>query len=149
MSQSPVRLSKNFLLREFTCHDGTGVPVAAIPALREWCARWGEPLRARFGPVRVTSGFRTKRYNASVGGAAQSYHVYNLRHPAPGGAPNLWDIAADVVPARGDVEDWQAWASATLARGQQGFGASRGAAVGYPRSGFIHLDTGPRRTWAG
>lgn len=149
MSQSPVRLSKNFLLREFACHDGTPVPASAVPALREWCIRWGEPLRTRFGPVRVTSGYRTRRYNAQVGGADRSYHVYDLRHPTKLVGANRWDIAADVVPARGDVADWQAWASATLRRGQQGFGASRGAAVGYPRSGFIHLDTGPRRTWAG
>ena len=149
MSQSPVRLSKNFLLREFTCKDGTSVPTAAVPALRQWCERWGEPIRARFGPVRVTSGYRTPTYNRAVGGAARSFHVYGLRHAPGTTGRNLWDIAVDVVPARGNVEDWSKWALATLIRGQQGFGESRGAAVGYPQSGFIHLDTGPRRTWAG
>lgn len=149
MSQSPVRLSKNFLLREFACHDGTPVPSAAVPALRDWCVRWGEPLRARFGPVTVTSGFRPPRYNASVGGAPQSFHVYTLRYGAGAQAALGKGVAADVVPKTGSPADWQAWASATLRRGQQGFGSTRGAAVAYPRQRFIHLDTGPRRSWAG
>lgn len=141
MSQSPVRLSKNFLLREFDCRDGSRVPTAAIPALREWCALWGEPLRKEFGPVVITSGFRTPSYNARVGGAGASYHVYTL-----GSARG---VAADCVPARGTPDQWQRWANRHLEVGKWVGGQRRGAAVAYPRQRFIHLDTGPRRTWAG
>jgi hypothetical protein len=149
MSQSRDRLSQNFLLSEFDCHDGTPVPRAAVPGLREWCEDWGEPLRERFGPVRVTSGFRTARYNASVGGASASYHRYDLHRAELSPGRRVQPVAVDVVPARGDVHDWQAWASATLRRGMRHMGAGRGAAVGYADQGFIHLDTGPRRSWAG
>lgn len=145
----PTKISAHFALSEFTSRDGRAVPVAAIPALTEWCRIWGEPARERFGPIRVTSGYRSPAHNRAVGGAARSYHVYELRHPAGGSRRNLWDIAVDIVPAKGGPDDWQKWASATLSRGLRGLGSSRGAAVAYPRSGFIHLDTGPRRTWAG
>lgn len=141
MSQSPVRLSKNFLLREFTCHDGTAVPANAVPALRSWCAAWGEPLRARFGPVRITSGFRTPTYNRSVGGAPQSFHVYTLG--------SVRGVAADCVPAAGTPAEWERWAVAHYKSREWHLVPGRGAAVAYPRLGFIHLDTGPRRSWAG
>lgn len=149
MQTSRLKLSPNFAVEEFDCHDGTRVPSAAVPGLREWCRDWGEPLRARFGAVRVASGFRTQSYNRSVGGAPASYHRYDLHRNDRSPGRLVQPIAADCVPASGHVKDWQAWASATLARRQQNMTSSRGAAVGYPSSGFIHLDTGPRRTWAG
>lgn len=149
MSQSRMRLSPNFAIEEFDCHDGTRVPAAAVPGLREWCRVWGEPLRARFGPVRITSGYRTARYNASVGGASASYHRYDLHRGdvVPGRA--VQPIAADCVPATGRAADWGAWASASLARNVHGISARFGAHHAYLSDGFIHLDTGPRRSWAG
>lgn len=135
-------LSTHFRVEEFDCHDGTRVPASAHAALKTWCRVWGEPIREAFGPVRVTSGYRTTTYNRSVGGAPASFHVYTLG--------SLRGVAADVVPARGTPALWAAWAKRHYEVGTTWpLGASRGAAVPYPRSGFIHLDTGPRRTWAG
>lgn len=149
MSQSPVRLSTNFLLREFHCRNGVHVPTSATSALRRWCAVWGEPLRREFGPVRVTSGYRTPVYNRQVGGAPDSFHVYDRRHPAKLPGANLYDVAVDVEPARGTPAQWERWAVARMGTAAWGMGPRRGAAVAYPSSRFIHLDTGPRRTWAG
>lgn len=149
MSPSRVQLTKNFRIEEFDCRNGARVPTAAVPALRRWCQLIGEPLRDRFGPVRVTSGYRTTDYNRSVGGAPASYHVYDRRHPAGTTVVNPYDLAADVVPARGTPAQWEQWARARFRSATWTPGRGRGAAVAYPSSGFVHLDTGPARTWAG
>lgn len=140
MSKSRGRLSTNFAMSEFDCRDGHAVPAIATTALREWCVVWGEPLRRAFGPVRVTSGYRTAAYNRRVGGAGSSLHVYDL------GVGR--GVAADVVPARGTPALWQAWARAHYKSRSWPMPQGRGAAVAYPNQGFIHLDTGSRRTWA-
>lgn len=149
MSKSRIVLSAHFRVSEFDCHDGTPVPSAAVPALRRWCEVVGEPLRAEFGPVRVTSGYRTPGYNRRVGGAADSYHVYERRHPGGGRPTNPYDIAADVVPARGTPAQWASWTLRRFGTAAWTPGPRRGAAVAYSSSGFVHIDTGPRRTWAG
>lgn len=153
---SRKKISDHFAAAEFDCRNGVEWPPAAQAALEWWATVWGEPLRRTFGPVRVTSGFRTPDYNHGVGGAGQSFHVYTLRY-GPRALPGLGKgVAADVVPARGTPAQWQAWASDYMmrlrARGVRVGGTSpvgRLAAVAYPSSGFIHLDTGPARTWAG
>lgn len=140
-SRTRPKLSEHFAAAEFDCRDGHEWPPAARGSLETWCRVWGEPLRTAFGPVRVTSGYRTATYNRSVGGAPWSFHVYTLG--------SLRGVAADVVPARGTPAEWARWATARTRSAAWPLGQARGAAVAYPRQGFIHLDTGPRRTWAG
>lgn len=151
-----AKISTHYGADEFDCHDGTAWPPAARAALEWWAAVWGEPLRQAFGPVRVASGFRTPSYNIRVGGAKSSFHIYTLRYgPRAVGSAGV-GVAVDCIPSRGHVGDWQRWASGrqstlTYSRsavdGVVPFG--RLAAVGYPSEGFIHLDTGPRRSWVG
>lgn len=77
-------LTDHFSLDEFRCRDGTPVPSSAVPALKRLCETQLEPLRAKFGrPVRITSGYRTRSYNASIGGASMSFHIYDERPGAP------------------------------------------------------------------
>lgn len=123
----PVKgqLTKHFHLSEFDCNDGTKVPDYMEDHLREWCKRYGEPMRATYGPVAVSSGYRHARYNASIGGASQSYHVYELRKSQP---------AADCVFGKGSPSQWAG--SARSLRGSSG-------GVGQ-YSTFVHMDT---RTW--
>lgn len=143
------RISPHFVVEEFDCRNGTRVPTAAHEALKLWARVWGEPMRERFGPIHVTSGFRTPAYNRSVGGAPESFHVYTLRY-GDRKRPYLGlGVAADVVPARGDVDQWTRWALRRLPVVAEAAGARRGAFHGYMTQGFIHLDTGPYRTWAG
>lgn len=58
-----------------------------------------EPLRQRFGPVQVVSGYRTVAYNRRVGGAPNSFHIYRRAREG---------AAADVRCARGRPADWYA-----------------------------------------
>lgn len=147
MADKRTRLSAHFAAAEFDCNDGTQWPPAAREALEYWCRMLGEPLRAEFGPVRVTSGFRTPAYNRRVGGAPDSFHVYSRRYGAGASSSAHRGVAVDVVPARGTPQQWRSFVvrmPSWVALGSIG----RGAAVPYPGSGFIHLDTGPRRSWS-
>lgn len=92
-----MRLSPHFTVEEFACHDGTAVPVATRGMLSHLCADYLEPLRARWGPVTVMSGYRTAGYNRKVHGAPASYHVYRTVRQG---------VAADVTCKRGRPEDW-------------------------------------------
>ncbi|WP_093310502.1 YcbK family protein [Tindallia californiensis] len=66
-----IRVSRNFLLREFECKDGSH-QVAVKAELIEKLQR----LRDLIGqPMIVTSGYRNQSHNAAVGGAAQSRHL--------------------------------------------------------------------------
>jgi hypothetical protein len=120
--------TSSFRISEFDCKDGTPVPKAAYPALERLCEQVLEPMRARFGACHVNSGYRHRRYNAAIGGASQSEHIYDLT-PA--------SVAADVTFARGTPAQWAAHAR------QLGKGG-----VGQYRS-FVHVDNGPRRDWWG
>lgn len=122
--------SEHFLISEFDCHNGAKVPKAAYPALRRLCEQVLEPMRAEFGACRVTSGYRPRAYNASIGGASQSEHIYELTPSS---------VAADVSFARGTPASWAAFARRL---GKGGVGQ-------YNRSGFVHVDNGPRRDWWG
>lgn len=48
----------------------------------------------------VISGYRTRRYNRSVHGAPQSFHIYLV---------SRYGVAADVRFARGSAEAWHAF----------------------------------------
>lgn len=145
---SRANLGPHFGAAEFDCHNGQQWPPAAREALQYWCRMLGEPLRARFGPVRILSGFRPNAYNRSVGGAPSSYHRYELRYgPAAQGDAGV-GVAADVVCASGDPAAWQQFLM-TSAGMHALRSVGRGAAVLYQSSGFVHCDTGPARSWAG
>jgi hypothetical protein len=58
--------------------------------LLELCERLLEPLRERFGPLIVSSGYRSLEVNAAIGGAANSAHLYGCAadlHAARGASP--------------------------------------------------------------
>lgn len=70
-------LSPHFSLAEMTATQ-TGLPnvpsAAQKAALIALCNTVLEPIRAKFGPVRVTSGFRSRAVNMAVRGSASSQH---------------------------------------------------------------------------
>src|SRR3712207_9293360 len=51
--------------------DNTPSP-EAVHNLRRLCTKVLEPLRKEFGPIRVTSGYRSEWLNRMVGGATHS-----------------------------------------------------------------------------
>jgi hypothetical protein len=126
----PSRLTPHFHLNEFACKDGTAVPKSSVPALRRLSTDVLEPLRDRFGPCTIMSGYRHAAYNKRIGGATFSQHVYDL-HPS--------SVAADLIFARGRPSEWADAAEPLLGRG----GLGR-----YPT--FVHVDNrGTKARWSG
>jgi hypothetical protein len=83
-----------------------------------------QSLRDRLGkPLIVRSGYRSPSHNRAVGGAPASKHMLGT----------AFDIAMS-------NHDPVAFAEAAHAVGFLGFGT-------YPRSGFMHIDLGPARSW--
>jgi uncharacterized protein YcbK (DUF882 family) len=122
------RLSPHFVVEEFDCHNGVKVQARDYNGLEYLCKQMLEPLRKKFGPVTVHSGFRTHNYNASIGGASHSFHVYT-EHDGN-------DQAADVSCARGTPEQWRNFLAGIRARKRGG----KGGLGLYRRSGFVHVD---------
>lgn len=121
-------ISANFSAAEFDCREGGPVPTYMYDDLEDLCDRVLERMRQRFGSCHVNSGHRWEAYNRKIGGASQSYHVYEYRKSQP---------AADVTFARGTPSEWGAYARSL---GVGGVGTY---------STFCHVDLGPRRTWYG
>jgi uncharacterized protein YcbK (DUF882 family) len=140
VSTTRQRLSPHFIIEEFDCHDGTHVPAAAVPALKELCRFVLEPLRVTYGPCIVLSGFRTVAHNTAIGGAKQSQHIYS-QHPH--------SVASDVRFAQGSVGEWAKSARWRFGSKPRWTAQSRGGVGDYPGSGFIHVDSGQRRDWHG
>lgn len=86
-----------------------------------------EECRTYFGnkPIRITSAYRPPAINRAVGGSSQSYHLYDRAAAV--------DFYIDGVPDQ-EVYDYL--------RSFQKYGV----AISY-KDFFIHLDTGPNRTW--
>lgn len=129
------RASENFRYSEFDCHDGTKVPRASYRALDHLCNTYLEPLRARFGPVTINSGYRPRGYNARIGGASQSLHIYDFQGRRSGAArEGALAVAADVRCRRGTPTQWAAFLE----------GLNPGGLCAYPNSGFVHVDNRQR-----
>lgn len=122
------RLSAHFVVEEFDCHDGTKVQERDYGGLEYLCRMYFEPLRKKYGPVTIHSGFRTLSYNRSIGGAPNSFHIYT--------AHDGNDQAADVSCVRGNAYDWHRFMNAIRMRKRNG----RGGLGLYPKSNFVHCD---------
>jgi zinc D-Ala-D-Ala carboxypeptidase len=108
----------SFSPREIAC-KGTGRLVVDDQALDKLQA-----LRDRLGkPLILTSAYRSPEHNKRVGGAKNSRHMQG--------------DAFDVMMTNHDPHEFEIVARAA---GFTGFGY-------YPKSGFMHVDTGPSRSW--
>jgi uncharacterized protein YcbK (DUF882 family) len=132
------RLSPHFTVEEFDCHNGAKVQKRDYAGLEVLCRVYLEPMRKKYGPVKVLSGFRTRTYNAAIGGASRSYHVYTSHDGN--------DQAADIKCARGNPKEWHStlnWLRNHKRNGRGGLGL-------YVRSGFCHIDLRDYRAdWRG
>lgn len=108
----------SFSPEELACR-GTGQLVIDEPSLDKLQA-----LRNLLGvPMIVHSAYRSPEHNKRVGGAKHSQHLYAR--------------AYDISMSNHDPEDFEAKARSV---GFTGFGY-------YPKQGFMHIDTGPARSW--
>ena len=76
-----IRLSPHFTLTELTHTNHTAVdntpPPEAVVRLTQLCREALEVIRQEFGPLRITSGYRSPALNAVIPGAAKdSAHSY-------------------------------------------------------------------------
>lgn len=77
-----VPLSRHFSLAEFT-RSATAIEygidnnphATVIMALQALCTNVLEPLRERFGVIRITSGYRCRMLNEAIGGSRTSQHL--------------------------------------------------------------------------
>ena len=73
-----MNLSPNFTIAELT-RTSTGLPNVPtdehMVALTALCSTLLEPVRARFGPVSIHSGYRSAAVNAKIGGSETSQHM--------------------------------------------------------------------------
>lgn len=76
-----TQLSENFSLREFTrsqTAERKGIPNQPTPqhlaAMKLLCEKVLEPVRAKFGAVHLSSGYRSLALNRAIGGATSSQH---------------------------------------------------------------------------
>lgn len=109
---------KNFSPRELAC-KGSGLIQIDANAL-DRLQRLRDALNR---PLLITSAYRSESHNRRVGGAPGSYHLKG----------QAFDI-------RMENQDPQKFVTLARSVGFDGIGL-------YPKQGFIHVDTGPKRTW--
>lgn len=66
-----VKVSKDFKLYEFECHDGNH-QVKIDPELIERLQKLRDYVKK---PIQINSGYRTEEYNRKIGGVGGSQHV--------------------------------------------------------------------------
>lgn len=76
-----MRLSQHFNLAEFTRSESAkrhGVSNNPTPEhlenIKVLCEKVLEPIRAKFGPINISSGYRSKVLNHYIGGSLKSQH---------------------------------------------------------------------------
>lgn len=80
-----MKLSKNFSLYEFTrSSTATRKGIKNTPTAIEvvnmsyLCEELLQPIRERFGPVRILSGYRSSSLNKAIGGSKNSQHCQGM-----------------------------------------------------------------------
>jgi Peptidase M15 len=120
-------LTPHFKATEFYCNDGTPCPTLARNAMVRLCKEFLEPMRAKFGECQILSGYRHTLYNAAIGGARNSQHIYEHTYEA---------VASDVRFEKGNPTSWAAEAKRLRVENRGG----KGGIGKYPRQGFVHVD---------
>jgi hypothetical protein len=87
----------NFRYREFVrSQTATRLGINNVPGDKEWynleklAVRVLQPVRNRFGSIKITSGFRSEELNTAIGGSKYSNHCRGE--------------AADIEPVSGDIK---------------------------------------------
>jgi len=76
-----MRLSKNFVLSEITrSNTATRLGISNEPTkehlenMQRLISNLVQPMRDELGPIRITSGYRSKELNRAIGGSTRSQH---------------------------------------------------------------------------
>jgi hypothetical protein len=102
-----VQLSPHFRLSELLASNtakskglDNDPPPEVLANLKSLCEHVLEPIRAKVGPLRINSGYRSDAVNKAVGGSTTSAHSFGLAadlHPAHGCKKLMNDIIASGV----------------------------------------------------
>ena len=106
-----TELTDHFRSQEFWCNDGSPAPIVSRPALIRLCEVFLEPMRTKFGVCLILSGYRHVLYNAMIGGARHSQHVYE---------DGFESVAADIRFGKGTPAQWAAYARGLRTQKNQG-----------------------------
>lgn len=126
-------LSRDFDLNELTC-TSTGLSNRPgneeLAKLKELASLLLQPIRDRWGRIRVTSAFRRRAVNSAVGGSPTSQHCFGE--------------AADIIPLEADIDTVFRWIvdESGLDFGQcinEEKGKNRWIHISLPREGKINL----------
>jgi hypothetical protein len=90
-----AKLTEHFTDRELGVDD---TELRVLENATFLCAEILEPIRTRFGAVRINSGYRDPGDNDRVGGKATSFHLF-------GGGTAAADVVATAVPVT-ELFDW-------------------------------------------
>lgn len=124
-----MKLTKNFILSEFSCNDGNPVPESKICNVQV-LAHNLQVLRDHIGePITINSGYRTPSWNKKVGGATNSMH--------------LQAKAADITTRSHTPKQLRSIIEKLIKEGRM-----RNGGLGLYKS-FLHYDVGPVRRWVG
>jgi hypothetical protein len=86
-----MKLTEHFLDRELRVE----AQIAEIQEIARWgCEHILEPIRTKFGPLVITSGYRDADRNKNTGGVDKSFHLYPSS-PTPRGAADVYPPEAD------------------------------------------------------
>jgi zinc D-Ala-D-Ala carboxypeptidase len=121
----PKQVSPHFSLTELASRDdpeSVRMPNEVFHNLTDLCTHVLEPLRALFGSLIVTSGYRSVAHNRAIGGEPQSKHCFGM--------------AVDIVADHETQLKIAAAASKIPECGGIGL---------YPGKDILHLDIRPRR----
>jgi len=99
-----MNLSPHFTLAELT-RTSSGQPnvpnAAEAKALVALCSSLLEPVRSKFGPVSIHSGYRSKAVNEAIGGSKTSQHMKGEAADFHCPAAKLEDIMRWIVTESG------------------------------------------------
>ena len=100
-----MSLTKNFQAKEFFSRVKQGggkkiPPPAKYAGNLQALATNLQKIRDKVGPLNINSGYRTRKYNATVGGAKNSQHLYakaaDISSPTMTG-PELHAVVMDLI----------------------------------------------------
>lgn len=124
-----MKLTENFYLSEFTkSQTALRKNIDNTPAewqienIKRLCIKVLQPIRDHFGPVIVSSGFRSRTLNTAIGGSNTSEHCYGR--------------AADIECLAVDNLELAKWIRDTLKFNQL---ILEMYTIGDPRSGWVHV----------
>lgn len=134
-----TRLSKNFTLYELIRSDSYPNHVVypseqVINLLTDFCEKVLQPIRDKFGPIRINSGYRNPRLNKAVGGVSDSVHqILNPDH-----SDIIIGVAADIVPLKAEINEVYKYIRDNMENVKTIIMYKRPSVT---RTPFIHVDT--------